>query len=227
MKKTVIITGGSEGLGKEIAKVLKDKYKVIILSSNLKKLKKTAKELKIDYFLCDISDYYQCEKTIKEIIEKYQKIDILINNAGTWIEGVIEKNDYSQIKKTVKVNLIGQIFITKAVIPFMKSLKSGVIIFINSIAGLETKAERSVYNSTKWGLRGFSESLRKELKNFKIKVISIFPGKIKTKLFENASVKKDLTNALNPLYIAKLIEFILNFPDEIFIFQAGIKNIND
>lgn len=226
MKKTVIITGGSDGLGKEIAKILKDEYQVIILSSNLENLRRTAEELKVDYFLCDITDFNQCQKAVEEIIKKFGKIDVLINNAGIWIEGELEFNDYSRIKRIIEVNLLGQIFMTKVALPFMKKQKSGAIIFINSVAGLESKAKRSVYSATKWGLRGFADSLNKELKEFNIKIISIFPGKMKTKLFEKAGIKKDFSDAINPFYCAKLVKFILEMHDEVLIFQGGIKNIN-
>ncbi|MCS6956821.1 MAG: SDR family oxidoreductase [Patescibacteria group bacterium] len=226
MKKTLVITGGSDGLGKEIARILKDDYQVIILSSNLKRLKKTAKELNVDYFLCDITDFNQCEKTVKKIIDKFGRIDILINNAGIWIEEEVDNNECLQIKKTIEVNLLGQIFMTKATISYMKKNKKGTIIFINSQAGLNTKAKRSIYNASKWGLRGFADSLEKELYPYNIKVISLYPGKMKTKLFEKTGVKKDLSDALNPFYIAKLVKFILSMPDEVLIFQAGIKNIN-
>lgn len=226
MKKTVLITGASGGLGKEMAKILKNEYQVVILSSNLENLQKTANELKVEYFLCDITDFNQCQKTVKEIIRKFGKIDVLINNAGVWLEGELNDNDYLKIKKTVEVNLLGQIFMTKVVIPFMKEQKSGTIIFINSVAGLESKAKRSVYTSTKWGLKGFADSLNKELRDFNIKIISIFPGKMKTKLFEKAGIKKDLLDAFDSIHTARLIEFILKMPDDVLIFYGGIKNIN-
>ncbi|MCX7880892.1 MAG: SDR family oxidoreductase [Patescibacteria group bacterium] len=227
MKKVVLITGGSDGLGKEIAKVLKDNYQVVIVSSNLERLKKTAEKLGVAYFLCNIVDFNQCEETVKKIINKFGKIDVLINNAGVWIEGALENNNDFQIKKTIEINLIGQIFMTKSVLPLMKKNKAGTIIFINSRAGLKTKGKRTVYNATKWGLRGFAESLEEEIANDKIKVISFYPGKMRTSFFEKAGVKKDLRDAFNPFYLAKLIKSILDLPNKIIVFQAGMKEIND
>jgi len=149
----------------------------------------------------------------------------LINNAGIWIEGFLEDNQFEQIKKTIEVNLLGSIYLTKLVIPIMKKQRSGDIVFINSQAGLTVKPKRSVYNATKWGLNGFSKSLQKELVSFNIRVFNIYPGKMKTSLFEKASVEKDLSDAFDPKYLAKLIKEVILLPKEIVVSELGIKNL--
>ena len=226
MKKVVLITGGSDGLGKEIARVFKDDFLVIILADKEEKLKKTAKELGVDYFVCDVSSYKNCEEIFNKIIQEYKKIDCLINNAGIWIEGFLEENEFEKIKKTVEINLLGSIYLTKLVVPLMKKQKSGDLIFINSQAGLNAKAKRSVYTATKWGLNGFAKSLQQELLPFNIRVLNFYPGKMKTLLFEKAGVEKDLSNAFESKYLAKLIKEILLLPKEIVVSEFGIKNLN-
>jgi len=226
MKKVVLITGGSDGLGKEIARVFKDDFLVIILADKEEKLKKTAKELGVDYFVCDVSSYKNCEEIFNKIIQEYKKIDCLINNAGIWIEGFLEENEFEKIKKTVEINLLGSIYLTKLVVPLMKKQKSGDLIFINSQAGLNAKAKRSVYTATKWGLNGFAKSLQQELSSFNIRVFNVYPGKMKTSLFEKAGVEKDLSNAFESKYLAKLIKEILLLPKEIVVSEFGIKNLN-
>ena len=225
MKKIVLITGGSDGLGKEIARVLKDDFLVIILSNNEERLKKTAKELGVDYFVCDVSSYKSCQDAFYKILQKYKRIDCLINNAGIWIEGFLEENQFEEIKKVVEVNLLGAMYLTKLVIPLMKKQKEGDIVFINSQAGLTYKAKRSVYQATKWGLNGFAKSLQQELSPFNIRIFNIYPGKMKTSLFEKAGIKKDLSDAFEPKYLAKLIKETLFLPKEIVIPELGIKNL--
>lgn len=98
-----------------------------------------------------MSDYHQVEKCTNEIIEEFGKIDILINNAGLWIQEELEENDEKRIHDVIDVNLLGTIYMTKAVIPIMKKNQDGIIININSQAGINHKAERVVYNASKWG----------------------------------------------------------------------------
>ena len=100
-----------------------------------------------------MSDYHQVEKCTNEIIEEFGKIDILINNAGLWIQEELEENDEKRIHDVIDVNLLGTIYMTKAVIPIMKKNQDGIIININSQAGINHKAERVVYNASKWGGR--------------------------------------------------------------------------
>lgn len=148
--KTLIISGGSDGLGKTVATHLKDTYKVIILSPTEEKLKQTALELGVDYEVCDVSSFESCEQAIKNIIKKYDATDILINNAGLWIQGELDENEPDQIRKVIEVNALGLVNLTKAVTPQMKKQKDGIICNINSQAGLYAKEERAVYNLTKW-----------------------------------------------------------------------------
>ena len=87
MRKTIIITGGSDGLGKTIALDLASNNNVIILSENEEKLRLTASEAKCEYYLCDVRDYKVVEQVVTDVINRFGQIDVLINNAGVWIQG--------------------------------------------------------------------------------------------------------------------------------------------
>jgi len=139
--KTIVITGGSDGLGKTLTKSLSQEYKVIILATNEEKMKLVAKEYDCTYKVCDVSDYDSVERIINEIVVEHKKIDVLINNAGLWIQGELDTNDSDRIKRVIEVNLLGTINVSKAVIPFMKENKEGLIININSQAGINHKAK--------------------------------------------------------------------------------------
>ena len=133
--KNIVITGGSDGLGKTLAEELSKDYNLV-------------------------------ENVFNKIIKEFGKIDILINNAGLWIQEELDQNDSERINAVVDVNLLGVINCSKAVIPNMKQNKDGLIININSQAGINHKAERVVYNASKWGVTGFSKSLQDEVAKY-------------------------------------------------------------
>lgn len=174
-----------------------------------------------------MSDYHQVEKCTNEIIEEFGKIDILINNAGLWIQEKLEENDEKRIHDVIDVNLLGTIYMTKAVIPIMKRNQDGIIININSQAGINHKAERVVYNASKWGVTGFSKSLQDEVAKYGIRVTDILPGMLKTDMFNKMNIKKNMENGLDTKEVARLVKFIIDTPKDVMIPEVGIKNINN
>ncbi len=224
--KTVLISGASEGLGKAIAEVLSTdpNYKVIIFSTDGAKIEQTGKELNCDYYICDVTNYENLEIMVGEIIAKYQKIDVAVNNAGVWIEGKLEMNSPEKIKSVINVNTLGVIYLTKIVLPLMKKNSSGQIINIISQAGLHSKAERSVYSASKWAISGFTKSLQDELIGTGVRVSGVYPSLINTGLFQKTGTTKDMANALEPADVAKSIKFIIEQPENTYIPDLGIKN---
>ena len=97
-KRVIAITGGNSGLGKATAKILTGKNKIVILGKNEKEVLKTAKELKCDGIICDVTDVRQIKGAFSQIIKKYKKVDCLINCAGVWIRGPIEENKPEDIR---------------------------------------------------------------------------------------------------------------------------------
>lgn len=225
--KTILITGGSDGLGKALAQELAKDNKVVIIATNEERLKEAAKELNCEHFVCDISDHKQVEETINKIIAKFGTIDILINNAGILVQGELEFNSCEEIQRLVEVNLLGTMFITKACVPIMKKNKGGLIININSRAGLGYKAESTVYNASKWGMTGFSGSLQEELNKYGIRITDIFSGRMKTNMFKKINIEKDMLKAIDTKEVVRLIKFIIETPNDVVIPQVGIKNINN
>ena len=225
--KTIVITGGSDGLGKALTETLSKENNVIILATNEEKLKEVARNNSCSYKVCDISDYGVVEKAISEIIEQYHRIDVLINNAGLWIQEELDTNDSNRIKSVIEVNLLGTINVSKAVIPCMKENKDGLIININSQAGINHKAERVVYNASKWGVTGFSKSLQDEVAKYGIRVTDVLPGMMKTDMFNKMNITKNMDNGLDTKEVARLIEFIIDTPSDVMIPEVGIKNINN
>ena len=225
--KTIVITGGSDCLGKKLTETLSKENNVIILATNEEKMNLVAKENNCSYKVCDVSNYERVENAISEIIEEFNKIDVVINNAGLWIQEELDTNDSDRIKSVIEVNLLGTINVSKAVIPSMKANKDGLIININSQAGINHKAERVVYNASKWGVTGFSKSLQDEVAKYGIRVTDVMPGMMKTEMFSRMNIEKNMANGLDTKEVARLIQFIIDTPSDVMIPEVGIKNINN
>lgn len=222
----VVIAGGSDGLGKAIARRLAAEYRVVILSPSEEKLKAAAEEIGCSYRVCDVGDYGQCAAAVKRIIEDHGRIDFLINSAGVWIEGELADNNPAMIERTIRVNTLGTIFMTRAVVGQMKERKSGVVVNIISRAGLYAKPLRSIYNASKWAVTGFTKCLEEELADYGIKVVGVYPGMMKTNLFAKAGATKDMSKALDPDKVARVVEFVVETEGKTEILGVELKNID-
>lgn len=227
MNKVILITGGSDGLGKAIAKQLNDEHKVIILSKNKNKLDEAAKEIGCEYFVCDVTNFQMIENCINEIIDKFGKIDVLINNAGVWLDGDLIDNSYKEISECIDVNTKGSIYMTKAVLPKMNENKEGLIINVCSQLSFESDDMSPVYTATKWAVRGFNRCAQEYLSKKNIKVVGFYPGFMKTDIFKKAGNDYDTTTGLDVEKVAKAIEFIINCDDDVVIPEFGIRSIEN
>ncbi len=227
MSKVIVITGGSEGLGKAIAKRLIKDNKVIIISNNEEKLKKAATEIQCDYVVCDVTNYKQIENAIDTIFKKYINIDILINNAGVWLEGDLTENTFEKISNCIDVNTKGPIYMTKAVLPNMYKNKSGLIINVCSQASFDNDDYSVVYNASKWAMRGFNRSIQRDISKKGVKVTGFYPGFMQTNLFKKAGNDYDTSTGLEVEKVAKAIEYIINVDSDVIIPEMGIKDIEE
>lgn len=226
MSKIIVITGGGEGLGYAIAKRLVKESTVVILGNKPDVMERAGRELGCESKVCDITKPDQVKSAIAQVESSHGKIDILINNAGIWIQGLLEKSDDARIQETFDVNCVGTIYMTKYILPKMKESNTGTIMNIISQSGIATKAERSVYNASKWAMTGFTKCLQDELKGTKIRVMGFYPSFMKTTLFKNAGIDRDdFDKALDPDELAKTIEFILSLDESTSLPEVGIRNI--
>jgi NADP-dependent 3-hydroxy acid dehydrogenase YdfG len=218
--KHILITGGSDGLGKATArKLIAKDYEVTILANDEARTKAAAEELKCKYVVADVADNAQVEKAIQEAGD----IDILINNAGIWIQGALETNNADYIHKVIEVNTLGTIYCTHAVLPGMKQRGKGRIINVISQAGLNAKAERSVYHASKWAITGFTKSMQQELKPAKIAVTGFYPGAMG--LFDKTGNSRDMSRALDPAIAADALVCICDLPDFVDVPELGLQNL--
>jgi short-subunit dehydrogenase len=214
--KTIFITGSSDGLGRQIAlDFAKLGANVIVHGRDSMRLDTLLQELYtinpagvFSSIILDVSKIGGIEESLKSITQ----LDILISNAGAWIEGALETNSTEDIERVMNVNLTSQIVITKCLLKQIKESK-GQILYVNSGAAFDVKGEKEVYYATKWGLNGFAKSLRDELKSFRVKVLSYYPGKMKTGLFDKAGISKTMGDSLDLEVTSKHIQFMLTQPD--------------
>lgn len=227
MKKNIIITGGNEGLGKTLCEKLSADNNIIIIAKNKNSIEETIKQTNCDGFICDIRDAKAVNDTVLKIIDKYKRIDILINNAGLYIKDELILNDYDDIKDVLDVNLLGTINCTKAIIPYMKQNEYGQIININSQLGNQAKAERTIYATSKWGITGFSKCMQQEIGKYNIKVANILLGSLEETMKINGHKYKRELQYLNKKDIAEIINNIINLPHYICIPEITIKSIQE
>ncbi len=179
-QKVVLITGGSSGIGRAIGIYLTSKgFRVYGTTRNLARHPDFN-----DFSLLElhVGDSASVEAAINQLIGKEGKLDVLINNAGIGIAGPIEETPTEEILKAFDTNFNGPINLIKAVLPFMRAQKSGLIINITSIAGYMGLPYRGIYSATKGALELVTEALRMEVKDFGVHVANIAPGDFVTNI---------------------------------------------
>lgn len=194
MNKVAIVTGASRGIGREIAKELAISGIKVIANYNKSedqaiKLKEELKEdnIFIDLFKADVSKQEECKNLVNYTLEKYKKIDILINNAGIDKYKLITEVTQEEWNKMINTNLYSAFCMCQEVLPNMIHNKNGCIINISSIWGMIGASQEVVYSITKAGMDGLTKSLAKEVGPSNIRVNSIAPGVIDTDMNKELS----------------------------------------
>ncbi len=187
MKKTVLITGTSSGIGKSTALYFASKgWNVAATMRTPEKEKELSKVIGIKLFKLDVTDPASIQSAIEESISVFGGIDVVVNNAGYGGVGVFEAASQEQIQRQFDTNVFGVMNVTRAILPYFRQKKSGTIINVTSVGGLITFPIYSVYHSTKWAVEGFTEALQYELRPFNIKIKNIEPGAIKTDFYDRS-----------------------------------------
>lgn len=205
MSKVALITGATRGIGRQIAITLsKEGYHIALNyrkeNEELKSIKKEIEENQVECLVVkgDVSNFDDCEELVKQVIEKFGKIDVLVNNAGITKDMLLMRMKKEDFEQVVDVNLIGTFNVTKNVLSYMLKARSGRIINISSVVGISGNAGQTNYAASKAGIIGFTKSLAKEVASRNILVNAIAPGFIETSMTEvlKEEVKEEIAKSI-------------------------------
>lgn len=188
----MLITGASSGIGKSTARLFAARgWNVAATMRHPERESELSRLPNVSIFSCDVTDYTSITRAVAEAIERFGRIDVLVNNAGYDAAGPLEGATEEQVRRQVETNLTGTILMAKALVPCFRKAGGGTIINISSVAGRLAMPLQSLYHATKWGVEGFSESLQYELAPFGIHVRIIEPGLIDTDFYERSMTRTD------------------------------------
>ncbi|URM32283.1 SDR family NAD(P)-dependent oxidoreductase [Cytobacillus firmus] len=207
--KSVIITGAGSGLGKELALLFAGQgFHIVLTGRTLDKLQSVEQEIheaggSAQCFTADITQTNE----IAKLMEQLQNHELygLINNAGVGHFGPVNSLSEQNIEDMFDTNTLGTIYMTQAVLPFLKDENEGLLMNIISTAGLKGKVNESVYVASKFAVRGFTESLQKELENTNIKVKAVYMGGMDTPFWDESDHIKDKSRLRSPKEVAEMI----------------------
>lgn len=197
MDRVVLITGASTGIGLHTAKLFQAKsWKVAATMRSPEKAIDLQKIVDIECIRLDVTDPESIRTAIAATLEKFGRIDAVINNAGYGLIGAFEAATAEQIERQFETNVLGLMNVCREILPYFREQKRGTIVNIASVGGRITFPVYSLYHSTKWAVEGFSESLQYEIAEFNIRVKIIEPGPIKTDFYsrsQDVTKKEGLT----------------------------------
>ncbi len=229
--RIIVITGASDGIGKQIAlRLAKESCKLGLIARNQKRLNEVAKNAKslgaieVKSYSCDIRDTDTLEITVKSLISDFGTIDILINNAGVWqklkpIDDILKQT----VDDVIATNLSALIHTTRLLLPTLRSSNEAAIINVASKSGVVAQDGQSVYTASKYGVRGFTEVLKTDLRETNIRVAGIYQSGTKTKMFEKMGEDFSVEKFTDPSDLAEVIAFMLSRPDKIWLHDVRIE----
>ena len=204
--KRIVITGGSSGLGKELARILlAEGARVIISAHNETELLAAGKELGCDLSVADVTDERAVAGLVAHAKEHLGGLDIFVNNAGVWMPHCLaEEGDIVAARRMMEVNFWGTAYGSREALRIMKTAKSGMILNIISVSALGPRPTSSFYSSSKFAVDGFTKAIREEAAPLGVPVLSVYPSYMKTELFHETKME-GYDNFLEPADVARKI----------------------
>ena len=226
--KVVVITGASSGLGAAAARMLsKEGAMVVLAARRADRIQALADELvaagrKAFALATDVTQYDEVKRLVDTSVQKYGRVDVLINNAGIMPVAPIERLKVDEWNSMIDINLKGVLYGVAAALPHMKQQKSGHLMFVSSVAGHKVAPGMIVYAATKHAVRALAEGLRQELRQYNIRTTVISPGAVRTELLNGIS-EPDVAETLRKRVesyglpdesFARAVVFALSQPEE-------------
>ena len=209
MNKTVLITGASAGIGKTTAQYFQQKGWQVAATMRSPEKEKELNELhNVKLFKLDVTSQESIQKAIEEIVSEFGGIDVVVNNAGFGVFGAFETATEEQIRKQFDTNVFGVMNVCRAILPYFRKKKEGIIVNVSSGVGRFALPIQSIYDASKFAVEGFTESLQYELEQFNIRVKLVEPGSIKTNFFNVVEIPEEKKNPYGS-YQKKVMKKIL------------------
>lgn len=224
--KVVLITGASSGFGEDAARLFaQEGCRVVLAARRNERLQSIAAEIQKAggealAIPVDVNDRDEVERMVQQVLERYERVDILFNNAGfggvDWFENFKPER---HLETMIRVNLVGTMLVTHAVLPGMLKRRAGHVINMSSVAGLIASPLLTTYAASKYGVRAFTDALRREVSPFGIKVSGIYPGPATTefgKQLERTKARERINRTIDvhmtSHYVARRIVNIAKYP---------------
>jgi 3-oxoacyl-[acyl-carrier protein] reductase len=236
-----IITGASSGIGRATALALAEKgLRLTLLARSESSLSDAADEARgrgasaAAYFICDVSDESAVDRAVASTLERYGRVDVLINSAGLSLNGEVDGYSLEDWNAVIGANLTGTFLICRAVAPVMKRQGGGQIINISSGAGRNGIKEMAAYCASKFGVIGFTESLALEVRNQNIRVSVLLPGSVATdfsrvaKRDQTASIgeSREIGYSMTAEEVASVIVAMLGQPSQAWMSEVTLRPLN-
>lgn len=233
MNKVVLITGASSGIGLHTAKLFQTKnWKVAATMRDPEKAEELQRIVDVECLRLDVTDVESIKSAIAATLEKFGRIDAVVNNAGYGLLGAFESATPEQIERQFATNVFGVMNVCREILPYFREQKRGTIVNVTSVGGRMTFPASSLYNATKWAVEGFSEALQFELKQFNIRVKIIEPGPIKTDFYDRSPelTRRDGLTVYDT-FVSRVMETMnkggANAPDGSVVAQVIYDSVND
>jgi len=231
MKKISIISGGTSGLGFEIANLLiKSGRNVLILGRNSEKLADASSKLrnasenaKTESLICNIGKEEDVRKVGEFLSSKSLTVEYLFNNAGMGLFTKAQNSTSALIDTLFEANLKGMILLTSEILRFTPEDEELTIVNIMSTSALLGRAEETIYCAAKWGARGYTEALRTELKGLKRNIIAVYPGGMRTNFWDIPGQNRDISSFMDPAEVAEKIVNAVIVTDKMFVTDITIN----
>lgn len=234
--KTIIVTGASEGIGKEIALALARRgANIALVARSREHLLQVLSEVGAQgstnsrVYVCDVAKLADIQTTVKQIIADYgTDLIALVNNAGIWQKlAPLEDISDQELTSVLEIDLAGVIRFTRELLPHFKTLSDSAIINISSRSGISAQAGQSVYTAAKWGVKGFTQVLKEDLKELPIHVAGVYQGGTNTDMFHKAGENwpQDKLKTFIPASdLGEVVSYMLALPKQIWLSEIHVEN---
>ena len=229
--KRILVTGGSDGIGKHIClKLAATGARLAILGRNAERLEAVAQACKEAGapealpLTCDLQDPAAISAVTEEVLETFDGLDIVINNAGIWHKaGPLDTIAPEMLQATVQTNLTGLMQMTQALLPALRENDESIVLNVVSKSGVVAQAGQSVYTATKYGVRGFTEVLKADEAETGVRVGGLYQSGTNTEMFAKAG--EDVPNHIftEPDDLADVVVFVLSRPPKLWIHDIRIE----